>query len=334
MNKRIIIDKPGGIDTLRLVEQPLPVPKADEVRVRVLASGVAFGDILLRKGGVPGASYPVTPGYDLVGDVEAVGPAVTSFRVGDRVAGMPLTGGYTTHICLPVREIVPVPAHLAPADVVSVLLNYTTALRLLTQAATLKAGNTVLIHGAAGGVGTAVLQVGRLLGLTVYGTVSTGKMALVRQEGGIPIDYTQTDFVAEIRRLTGDTGVDAVLDPIGGANLSRSYQALNGRGTLVLFGISSSVSGSGNSTLKIMQTMLRFLGLKLRLNARRVVTSFLTATSKGDEVYSAMATMIRYLEEGKIKPIIAKTFPLSQAGQAQAMLEEQKPEGKVVLLPQ
>lgn len=332
MNKRIVIDKPGGIDAPRLLEEALPLPTANQVRIQVLACGVAFGDVLLRKGGSPGIRFPVTPGYDVVGEVDLIGTAVTGFVVGDRVAGIPVTGGYTTYICLPESEIVPVPAHLIPTDVVAVMLNYTTAFRLLIKAAKLKVGNSVLIHGAAGGVGTAVLQLANVLGITVYGTVSTAKMAVVRQQGGIPIDYTKTDFVAEVRRLTGK-GVDAVLDPIGGANLSRSYKALNDRGTLVMFGASSSVAGSGNPTVGLIATLVRLMSLKLRLNAKRVVTSFITPGNKGDGIYDDMAEMIRLLSEGKINPLIARTLPLSEAGNAQAMLERDKPAGKIVLIP-
>lgn len=332
INKRIVINKPGSIDTLTLIEEPLPVPGAHQVRIRVLACGVAFGDVLLQKGGVPGTSYPLTPGYDIVGDVDTAGPAVTRFKAGDRVAGIPVTGGYTTYICLPESEIVPVPTHLTPADVVSVMLNYTTAFRLLTKAAKLKAGDTVLMHGAAGGVGTAVLQLGKVLGIRVYGTVSPAKMPIVEQEGGIPIDYTNTDFVTEVRRLTGK-GVEAVLDPIGGANLSRSYNALNDRGTLVLFGVSSSLEGNGNTIINVLKTMVRWVFLKLRVNAKRVVTSFITPKNKGVGIYDDMATMIQLLDEGKIKPIVAAVFPLSEAGNAQAMLEQTKPVGKLVLMP-
>ncbi|GAB3225038.1 medium chain dehydrogenase/reductase family protein [Spirosoma arcticum] len=333
INKRIVIDKPGGIATLRLIEEPLPIPEDNQVRVRVLASGVAFGDVALRKGGNPGTSFPITPGYDLVGEVDSVGTTAIRFKIGDRVAAIPVTGGYTTYCCLPETELVPVPAHLSPPAVVSVILNYTTAYRLLTQATRLKAGNSVLIHGAAGGVGTAVLQLGRVLGITVYGTVSTAKTPVVKAEGGIPIDYTRNDFVEEIRRLTDGKGVDAVLDPIGGTHLSRSYKALNPQGTLVLFGVSSSLDGRGNPTLGILKTMIRWVFLKLRLNTKQVVTSFITPTKKGAGIYETMATMIKWLDEGKIKPIVAATFPLSQAAQAQAMLENDKPTGKVVLTP-
>lgn len=332
MNKRIVIDKPGSADQLHLIEELTPTPKAGEVRIRVLACGVAFGDVLLRQGGTPGATYPITPGYDLVGEIDAVGHGMTHFKVGDRVAGLPQSGAYTTYICLPESEIVPVPTHLNPVEVVSVLLNYTTAFRLLTKAATLKAGDSVLVHGAAGGVGTAVLQLGRVLGLTVYGTVSMVKLDLVRQEGGIPIDYKQTDFVQEIKRLT-HTGVDAVLDPIGGPHLSRSYEALNDRGTLVLFGVSSSLEGGGNPMSKTIQTLLRWLWLKLRLNHRRVVTSFLTPKDKGADLNRDVTAMIDLLAQDQIKPIIAGTFPLSEAANAQVMLEQEKPAGKLVLLP-
>lgn len=331
-NKRIVIEKPGGVDRLKLIEESLPMPTANQVRIRVLACGVAFGDVLLRKGVSPGTTYPITPGYDIVGDVAMIGPAVTRFKVGDRVAAIPVTGGYTTYISLLERDLIPVPTHLTPADVVSVMLNYTTAFRLLTKAAKLNAGNSVLVHGAAGGVGTAVLQLAKVLGITAYGTVSTAKMAFVEQEGGIPIDYTRTDFVTEVQRLTGQ-GVDAVLDPIGGANLSRSYKALNDRGTLVLFGASSSVAGSENPTSSLLKTLARFIGLKLRLNAKHVVASFITPGNKGAGIYDDMAAMVRLLNEGKIHPIIAQVFPLSDAGRAQAMLETVRPVGKIVLVP-
>jgi NADPH:quinone reductase-like Zn-dependent oxidoreductase len=330
MNKRIVILKPGGTDQLRLIEELVPTPTPNEVLIRVLACGVALGDSMFRQGLHPGIKFPATPGYDIMGEVEAVGSVSSRFKPGDRVAGFPGAGGYTTYICLPETEVVPVPRHLDPAEVVSTVLNYTTAFQLLTNIAKLKAGDTALIHGAAGGVGTAVVQLAKVLGITIYGTVSTGKMAFVKTQGGIPIDYTKTDFVADLRRLTGN-GVDAVFDAIGGVSLSRSYRALKPGGTLVFFGATTSVSGSGNPKLGLFKTLLRFVWLKLRPGSKKVV-ALLGDPSKGS-IYTDMTTMITLLAEGKINSIIAKTFPLSEAAQAQAMLEQDKPIGKIVLLP-
>lgn len=334
INKRIVASQPGGPEQLQLQEEPLPLPQPDEVRVRVLAAGVAYGDVMLRQGKTPGGPpFPRTPGYDLVGEVDAVGSAVTTFQPGDRVAALPGIGSYTTYRCLPARDLVPVPATLKPAEVVSVLLNYTTAYQLLTRAAHLTAGQRVLIHGAAGGVGTAVLQLGRLLGLTVYGTASSGKQDVIRQAGGIPIDYTTTDFVAEIQRLTGGQGVDAVLDPIGGAHLMQSYQALGRKGTLVLFGAAAATQSTGNFMLGIVGTMLRVLLLKLRLDGRRVTIYTITDKANKVSVQADLARMVQWLSEGKISPVIAKVLPLSQAAEAQRLLEQTRPVGKIVLEP-
>ncbi len=333
LNHRIVIDQPGGPEQLRLRQEPVPVPQPHEALVRVRACGVAYGDVMFRRGASPGAPpFPLTPGYDLVGDVAAVGRAVTQVKPGDRVAALPGLSGYTTYICLPADELVPVPAQLPAAAAVSVVLNYTTAYRMLTRDARLKAGQSVLIHGAAGGVGTAVLQLAQVLGITAYGTASTGKLALVRAQGGIPIDYTKTDFVREIKRLTG-TGVDAVLDPIGGPQLSRSYQALNGTGTLVMFGVSSTLQGPGNPKLKLLATLLRFGWLKMRPGRKRVVTSFLSSKKDRQAAQPDIAAMLQLLSEGKIHPLLAQVLPLAQAAEAHRLLEETRPAGKIVLEP-
>ncbi|WP_299287153.1 medium chain dehydrogenase/reductase family protein [uncultured Mucilaginibacter sp.] len=329
LNKRIVIERAGGVEVLKLIEEPIPQPKANEVLIQVRASGVAFGDILFRQGISP-ATYPMTPGYDIAGEVEAIGSAVTKFKTGDTVAGFSGTGGYTTYICLPENQLTTVPDGLNPEETVSVVLNYTAAYQLLTKAAGLKSGNSILIHGAAGGVGTAVLQLAKILGIKAYGTVSTSKIALVEKEGGIPIDYTKTDFVEQIRLLT-EKGVDAVLDPIGGNHLFQSYKALNKKGRLVVFGVSSAVKGEGNPKIRLIKAMLPFLLLKLTPDSKSVVISTISTKTKG--LQEDMAKMVNLLNEGKIKPIIAKAFPLAQAAEAQLFLEQTKPVGKIILQP-
>lgn len=330
MNQRIIVNKPGGLDALTFVEEQEPVPSGSQVKVRIQAAGVAFGDVMLRRGvGRPASRYPVTPGYDFAGVVEALGPGVSSFRVGDPVAGLPFTGGYQQFICLPEAEVFPVPQGLSPDDVVSVMLNYTTALGMLTRAARLKAGDTALIHGAAGGVGTAMLQLARLHGVKMYGTVSSGKMDLVRQLGGLPINYTQTDFVRELRTLEPG-GVTAVFDGVGGAQLSRSYRVLAWNGTLVFFGASSAMSG-GHPLVGLAGTLGRMGLLKLRPGAKRVVPFF--RRTPPEQLRQDVTALLKLLEEGKIDPQIAQVLPLAQAALAQELLEGAKVMGKIILHP-
>lgn len=323
MNERVVVERPGGIDALKIVREPEPTPQSHEVKVRVLASGVAFGDILLRKGiGKTASAYPLTPGYDFVGVVEEQGPGSTRYAVGERVAGFPVTGGYQRFICVAEKELISVPQNLDPNEVVSTILNYTTAYQLLTRAAQLQPGDTALVHGAAGGVGTAILQLAQLLGVKMYGTVSTGKMALVRKLGGVPIDYKRSDFVQELKALEPN-GVQAVFDPVGGRQLSRSYQTLAKNGTLVMFGASSATQGKGNPTVVLAGTMARLFSLKLWPDSRHVKLYMIdSATKRHPEHFRQdVSTLLELLEEGKIKPQIALVLPLREVKQAHELLE-------------
>jgi NADPH:quinone reductase-like Zn-dependent oxidoreductase len=335
MNERVIVQKPGDINTLEVVREEEPTPGAKEVKVRILAAGVAFGDVLLRRGiGKPTSAFPLTPGYDFVGVVEALGIGSSKFTVGDQVAGFPVTGGQQQFICSLEDNLIPVPKGLSPNDVVSVILNYTTAYQLLNRAANLQPGEAALIHGAAGGVGTAMLQLAKLQGIRLYGTVSPGKMNLVRDLGGVPIDYKNSDFVQEIRRLEPN-GVGAVFDAVGGAQLNRSYQALGKNGTLVFFGASSAVQAKGSPTLTLAATMARFALLKLRPDGRRVKFYLIASAKKQhpEHFRQDVQTLLGLLQDDKIKPHIAKVLPLSEVRQAHTLLEGAKVTGKIILAP-
>ena len=334
MNTKVIVDKPGAIDVLNLVDELEPVPNKGEVKVRILASGVAFGDIMLRLGiGTPASAYPLTPGYDVVGVVEAVGPGAVKYNVGDRVAGLPGKGGYQQFICLPEHELIPVPQGLEPDEVVSVILNYTTAYQLLTRVAHLKAGDKALIHGAAGGVGTAMLQLAQLMGINMYGTASTGKLELVEQLGGVPLDYQRTDFVKELLEMQ-PTGVQAVFDPIGGAQLSRSYKVLAKKGTLVMFNVAAASQGR-NPTLALVASVARLLLLKLRPDTRHAATYLIEAAKRKrpEQFHSDVGALLDLLKEDKIKPQIAQVLPLSEVRKAHELLQNAKVTGKIVLRP-
>ena len=238
---RIILTQYGG--PLHAVEEACPEPKKGEVRVRVLSAGVSLPDLLMCAGVHPETPrLPFTPGWDLVGIVDRLGDGISGIEPGQIVAALPIHGAYAELVCLPQRELVPVPSGLDAAEAVSLVLNYVTAYQMLHRSARVRRGQRVLIHGAAGGVGSALLQLGRLTGLEMYGTCSSQGASAVSELGGIPIDYRQLDFVQEIHRLTSG-GVDVVFDGIGGPHIWRSRKAVRPGGTVVAYGLTSSLRG-------------------------------------------------------------------------------------------
>src|ERR1700735_3876424 len=200
-NTRVLLTALGGPEVFNVVEDDIRDPGAGEARIRILATGVAFADVLMRRGLYsPVPPLPYSPGYDIVGTVESCGPGVTQWKPGDLVIALSMTGGYSRYIVLPESELVRMPTGLDPAEAVSLVLNYTTAYQLIHRIAKLRQGESVLIHGAAGGVGTAALQLGSLAGLKMFGTASKPKHDLVASLGGVPIDYRNEDFT---RRAAG-----------------------------------------------------------------------------------------------------------------------------------
>ena len=216
-NHRVVLSQHGGPEALHLLEEDLPEPGAGEVRVRVLAAGVSAFDLIYRRWSrLPGSPrVPFTLGEDVVGTVDVLGKGVSSLELGQMVAGgtwaLGVGGGYAEHVCLSERELVPVPTGLDPAEAVSLVVNFLTAHLHLHHIAEARSGERVLVHGAAGGVGTALLQLGKLAGLEMYGTASKHNHDLVTALGATPIDYRSEDFVERIHSLTGD-GVDVVVD--------------------------------------------------------------------------------------------------------------------------
>src|SRR5512146_748177 len=240
---RIIVTHYGGPDALRVIEEECPEPKNGEVRVKVLAAGVALPDIMAREGFHPETPpLPFTPGWDLVGVVDRFGAGISGIEPGQIVAALPISGAYAEFVCLPQRELVPVPSGLDAAEAVSLVLNYVTAYQMLHRSAKVRPGQRALIHGAAGGVGSALLQLGRLVELEMYGTCSSRGASAVSDLGGIPIDYQNQDFVKEIHRLTSE-GVDVVFDGIGGNHIWRSRKALRPGGMVVAYGLTGSLRG-------------------------------------------------------------------------------------------
>jgi NADPH:quinone reductase-like Zn-dependent oxidoreductase len=340
---RIIVTHYGGPDELRVVEEECPEPKEGEVRVRVLAAGVSLPDLLMREGVHPETPpVPFTPGWDLIGVVDRLGNGVSGIKPGHVIAALPITGAYAEFICLQQRELVPVPSGLDAAEAVSLILNYITAYQMLHRSAKVRPGQRMLIHGAAGGVGSALLQLGRLAGLEMYGTCSWRGASAVSDLGGIPIDYQQQDFVKEIHRLTSE-GVDVVFDGIGGTHIWRSREALRPGGTVVAYGLTSSLRGgrlaSGGPGRRHRFRGIPIFGLYIAggwlLPSRRQVVPYSIQWLKRlkPELFRQdLIALFDLLKQRKIKPLIAQRFPLVDARHAHELLGKGGVTGKIVLV--
>jgi NADPH:quinone reductase-like Zn-dependent oxidoreductase len=238
-NLSVIVTKIGGPEVVQVVTSPLPVPGPGEVRIRVEAAGLSQADITIREGMYPqSAAPPFVLGYDAVGIVDAHGAGVTSPPLGQRVAAITVRGSHTRFLCWPAAELIAVPEGIEPAKAVCLLLNYLTAYQLLHRVARVQPGQRVLVQSAAGGVGTALLQLGQLHGLELFGTASTPKLETVRALGATPIDYTRGDLVAEVRQHAPD-GVDVAFDAIGGASYTRSFRTLGPQGLFIGYGFTA-----------------------------------------------------------------------------------------------
>jgi NADPH2:quinone reductase len=340
---RIIVTHYGGPDALQVVEEECPEPKAGEVRVRVLAAGVSLPDLMMREGIHPETPrLPFTPGWDLVGMVDRPGAGVAGIEAGQIVAALPISGAYAEFVCLPQRELVPVPTGLDPAEAVSLILNYVTAYQMLHRSAKVRPGQRVVIHGAAGGVGSALLQLGRLAGLQMYGTCSSRGASTVSDLGGIPIDYQHQDFVKEIHCLTSE-GADVVFDGIGGTHIWRSRKALRCGGTVVAYGLTASLRGgrlaSGRSGGRQRFRRLAVFGLYtlggwVLPGRRRVVPYSIQWLKRARPAMfrQDLGALFNLLQQQKIKPLIARRFPLAEARPAQELLGKGGVTGKIVLV--
>jgi len=340
---RIVVTHYGGPDSLQVLEEDCPEPKEGEVRVKVLAAGVGLPDVMAREGIHPETPMvPFTPGWDLVGIVDRLGEGISGIETGQMVTAMPIHGAYAEFVCLPQHELVPVPSGLDPSEAVSLVLNYITAYQMVHRSAKAEPGQRALVHGASGGVGTALLQLGRLAGLEMYGTCSARGASTVTELGGIPIDYKQKDFVEEVNRLTGD-GVDIVFDPIGGAHLWHSRKALRPGGTVVGYGLITSIRGEGLSSgrpgrrqrFRGTATFALYIAGGWLLPGRKRITPYSIQTLKRlkpEWFRQDLISLLHLLEQRKIKPLVALRLPLAEARQAHELLGKGGVLGKIVLV--
>jgi NADPH:quinone reductase-like Zn-dependent oxidoreductase len=324
--KSVIVARRGGPEVLQVVENELREPSAREARLKSLAVPVCLPDVQARYGQSPfRLKVPFAPGYAVIGIVDAVGREVSAVSVGDRVAALIAYGGYAEYVYWDAEDLIPVPATLDPLKAAPLILNYIVAYQIMHRSAKVKAGDRVLIIGASGGIGTALLQLGKLAGLKMYGLASQSKHCILEEYGAVPIDYRTQDFVEVMREAEPD-GLDAVFDGMAGDYFERGYSLLRRGGKLVGYGNPLSVA----RTLKILgQTAL----FNLLPNGKSAAL-YGTGLSRFNRrpFLEDWATLFQLLEAGKIDPVIAACFPLLEAAQANALLESGQVIGNIVLL--
>ena len=327
---RVILTAFGGPECMELEAVPdLPDPGPGEVRVRVLVTSASFTDVMIRKGLYPDVKEkpPFTPGYELVGVVDAAGPGSTRFRLGDRVADLTTIGAYAQSICLPEERLTPVPPGVSDVDALGMILSAVTPWQMLHRVAKMQPGQSLLIHGAGGAVGTAMLQLARDRGIAAFGTDVCAKHELIRRLGATPIDADAPE--AMLRDATGG-GVDAVFDPLGGPSLSRSLHALKAGGMLVAFGFQNQVLGRGGSI------PLDFVKLTLwdwLPNGHATAFYSIGAMRRKHPQWfrEDLGTLFEMLAQGRIAPVVAEVLPLAEVRRAHERIESGDVAGKLVL---
>jgi len=325
--KSVVATQRGGPEVLQIVENELREPTTGEVRIKVLATTVGRTDVNFRYGYSPfSPKVPFVPGYEILGVVDGLGAGVSGFTAGDRVAALTGHGGYTEVIYLGQEHLVPVPPSLDPSEAVSLILNYVTAYQMLHRAARVKAGDKILVIGASGGVGTALLQLGKLAGLKMYGTASASKHNLLSELGAVPIDYHMRDFVAVIHQAEPD-GLDFVFDGLGGDYSVRGLEVLRPGGKLIGY---ASPTGVGS----MLSGMVKMTIVNLLPNGKRADFYGISALYQRDKkpFMEDLPVLFKLLEEGKIRPVIAQKFPILQAARANELLESGIVAGNLVLL--
>ena len=319
--KSIQVKETGGPEKMELVEVPTPAPGPQQALVRIAAAGVNFIDVYFRIG-LYKADLPMTLGSEAAGTVEAVGAEVTEVAPGDRVAYAMTRGSYAEYAVVPAAQLVKIPDHVDFHTAAAAMLQGMTAHYLTHSTFPLKSGDTCLVHAAAGGAGGLTVQMAKMLGARVFGTVSTEEKAAIARENGVDeaILYTQQDFELEVKRLTGGRGVDVVYDSVGKTTFEKSLSSLRPRGLLALFGQSSGPVPPFDAGI---------------LNSKGSL--FLTRPSLGhhvltrDELLWRAGDVLHWIDSGKLRLRIDRTYPLGEAASAHRDLESRKTAGKLLL---
>jgi NADPH:quinone reductase-like Zn-dependent oxidoreductase len=335
-NRVVQVKRFGDPDGLEVVETSLPTAGPGEVRIHVLASGIEYTDVVIRRHLYAQTMFrrpPFVMGYDVVGEIDQLGDGVRGFEIGDRVADMTVVGSNAAYRTLRAKDLARVPTGIDPVDAAALILSWTTAYQLLHRSARVQRGQRVLVHGAAGNVGQALIVLGKLAGLELWGTARGAHAALIRELGATPIDYQREDFT---RVVPG--GFDVVFDGIGEDSFRRSFAALKPGGILCAYGYTASVQAK--SRLGTILGLLirvyfwrRLLGLLPGGKRPRMYSINLTRALHPAWFKEDLERLLALLAKGAIRPRVAGRISFDEVAEAHRRLEEGGLEGKLVLCP-
>jgi NADPH:quinone reductase len=332
VNRAVQLVGYGGPECLRVVDLPVPEPAAAEVRIRVVASSVNYTETLIRRHLYPqtaGYKLPFVMGYDVVGDIDQVGPDVIGFAVGDRVADMTVVGSDATYRLLKAKDLTPVPDEVDPAEAATLILSWTTAYQMLHRSAKVTPGQRVLVHGAGGAVGQALLSLARIAGIETWGAAQGKHAALIREQGATPIDYDHEDFT----QILPD-GFDVVFDGIGEDGYRRSFASLKPGGLLVAIGYSASVQANRRMTAILAMIGRMYLwGLLPGGKRTRFYSINVMRARHPDWFKEDLGILFDLLRQHLIKPSVAERISFDAVSDAHRRLEAGGLQGKLVLCP-
>lgn len=323
----VMLTKKGGPEVLQIVELPIEPPGPGQLRVRVRAAGVGSTDLIMLAGNYPYApKIPFVPGYEVAGVVEAIGARVSGFEVGQRVAALTVYGGFGELLVREAEHFLPIPDGVSDRDTAAVVLNYVTAWQMIHRVAKVGPGQRALVTGAAGGVGTAALQLLSLAGVKTYGAASAPKHDTLRSLGATPIDY-RAGSIDRLTRALEPKGIDYVFDAVGGANIGPCIGALRRGGTLVGFGF----MGAAGMLSQLGMFANIFLGARLRGRVGKFYGITMLYRRDATPLREDLPKIFALLAAKKIHPLVNRTFPLLEARQALELLATRSVEGKIVL---
>jgi len=334
----------GGPGVLQVQERPDPPVGAGEVRIAVKAAGINFADTMARVGLYPDAPKPpCVMGYEVAGEVESLGEGVSDFKVGDRVMAGTRFGGQAELVTVPADQVLPLPDRLSFEQGAAFPVNYGTAYAALIIMGSLREGDRVLIHAAAGGVGIAATQIARNVGAEIFGTASPAKHDAIRAQGvAHAIDYRSQDFEAEAMRITGGEGVDLVIDALGPTSFRKDYRLLRSGGRLVMYGLSEVTNESGRDIPAALKSLAKmplatipwWKSLALMNENKGIFgLNMLKWWDREGSLDRVTEPLMADLEAGRLEPVVAEAFPFERAGEAHQFIAERRNVGKVVLFP-
>lgn len=335
--RQVVIPRYGPPEVLTVREAPDPEAGPGEVRIRVGAAGINFSDLLARQGLYPDAPKPpMTVGYEVAGVIDEIGANVDVYRPGQAVVAMTRFGGQSDVVVVPVERVIPLPDTWTMPEGAGLPVTYLTAHHMLVRVAAARPHETVLVHAAAGGVGLAVAELARILGLRVIGLASPAKHEVLRAYGVEPVDARDPRWWEAVRRLA-PAGVDVVLDAVGGDSWRRGYALLAPAGRLVCFGASDLVGGPRRSLLRAVWRVVRFprWGPLDLMNRNRAVAGVNIGHLWGETgmMMPQLEALLAYARAGRIRPRVDRTFPFTKAAEAHRYIHERRNIGKVILTP-